>query len=130
LSMEDNTKKDANINHNSNATAKMISSDDIIELYNSGFRKLVPLLPDSKIPNVYDHLITEEEIKTFPSAEGKPVRIIQQNPNFWTEKRLQDKVYLFHNVATTFGLTCLCLASFVRDRHRHAGGIRGFKRSH
>jgi hypothetical protein len=79
----------------------------IIQLYNAGFRKLVPLLHDSKRANVYDHLITDQEIKTFPSAEGKPVRIIYQNPNFWTEKRFQYKHYLFYNVATTFGLTDL-----------------------
>lgn len=65
----------------------------------------MPLLSDSKIPNVYDHLITDEEIKAFPSAEGKPVRIIHQNPNFWTEVRLKEKSHLFYNVATTFGLT-------------------------
>jgi hypothetical protein len=79
LSSEEN-----NANCNGSLTAKTISSSDIIRLYDAGFRKLVPLLPDSKIPNVYDHLITEEEIKTFPSAEGKPVRIIYQKPNFWT----------------------------------------------
>jgi hypothetical protein len=101
------SSKDGNVNYNSDATAKAISSDDIFRLYNAGFRKLVPLLPDSKRANVYDHLITDEEIKAFPSAEGKPVRIIQQNPNFWTEKRLQDKAYIFCNVATTFGLTDL-----------------------
>ena len=31
----------------------------------------------------------------FPSAEGKPVRIIYENPIFWTEERLQEKSYLF-----------------------------------
>src|SRR5215469_11789634 len=79
----------------------------IIQLYNAGFRKLVPLLHDSRRANVYDHLITDEEFKAFASAEGKPVRIIYQNPNFWTEKRLQDNPSLFYNVATTFGLTDL-----------------------
>jgi hypothetical protein len=106
-SMEDNSKNNANVNYNSSHTAKTISSDDIIRLHNAGLRKLVPLLPDSKIPNVYDHLITEEEIKTFPSAEGRPVRIIYQKPNFWTEARLKEKSHLFYNVATTFGLTDL-----------------------
>jgi len=43
----------------------------------------------------------------FPSAEGKPVRIIYENPIFWTEERLQEKSHLFHNVATTFGVTDL-----------------------
>ena len=52
-------------------------------------------------------MISEHEIKQFPSAEGKPVRIIYENPNFWTEKRLQEKSHLFYNVATTFGLTDL-----------------------
>ena len=87
--------------------SKTVSFESLVQLHNAGFRKLVPLLPDSKRANVYDHLITDEEIKAFPSAEGKPVRIIHQNPNFWTEKRLQDKAYLFCNVATTFGLTDL-----------------------
>jgi hypothetical protein len=107
LSMEANNKKDANVNYNTNATTKTVSSDDIIQLYNAGFRKVVPLLPDSKIPNVHDHLISEEEIKMFPSAEGKPVRIIYQKPNFWTEARLKEKSHLFGNVATTFGITDL-----------------------
>lgn len=53
-----------------------IPIDIIIQLYNAGLRKLVPLLHDSKRANVYDHLITDEEIKAFPSAEGKPVCII------------------------------------------------------
>jgi hypothetical protein len=106
-SVEDDSKIDANVNYNSNATAKAVSSDDILRLYNARFRKLVPLSADSKKANVYDHLITDEEIKTFPSAEGKPVRFIHENPDFWTEKRLQDKAYLFYNVATTFGPTDL-----------------------
>lgn len=107
MSSEDNDKIVASVNCNSSPTAKTISSNDIIRLYNAGFRKPVPYSSDSKIPNVYDHLITDEEIKAFPSAEGKPVRIIYQNPNFWTEKRLQDKAYLFCNIVTTFGLTDL-----------------------
>ena len=93
------------INCNSSPVTKTISSDVLIQLYNARFRKLVPLLPDSKKANVYDHLITEEEIKAFPSAEGKSVRIIYQNPTFWTETRLKEKSHLFNNVATTFGLT-------------------------
>jgi len=69
---------------------------------------MVPLFADSKRANVYsDKFITEEELKKFPSAEGKPVRIIHQNPCFWTETRLQQNSHLFHNVATTFGLTDL-----------------------
>ena len=106
MSIENNSKKDANVNYNGSHTDKTIPLDDIIQLYNARFRKLVPLLPDSKIPNV-QHLITDEEIKAFTSAEGKPVRIIHQNPSFWTEKHLQDKDYLFCNVATTFGPTDL-----------------------
>ncbi len=101
------SSKDNIVNRNSSPNAKTNSSDNIIRLYGAGFRKLVPLLPDSKIPNVYDHLITEEEIKAFPSAEGKPVRIIHQKPNFWTEVRLKEKSHLFYNVATTFGITDL-----------------------
>ncbi|MGC2575427.1 MAG: hypothetical protein WA364_28300 [Candidatus Nitrosopolaris sp.] len=107
MSSEDNDKMDADVNCNRSPTAKTISSNDIIRLYDAGFRKLVPLLPDSKIPNVHDHLITEEEIKAFPSAEGRPVRIIHQKPNFWTEARLKEKSHLFYNVATTFGITDL-----------------------
>jgi hypothetical protein len=107
LSSEDNDKIDASANCNGGFTAKTISLDILIQRYNAGFRKLVPLLPDSKIPNVHDHLITEEEIKAFPSAEGKPIRIIYQNPNFWTEARMKEKSHLFYNVATTFGLTDL-----------------------
>ena len=100
--MSSNTTNNSNI-----ADSKTIPFESLIRLYNAGFRKLVPLLADSKRANVYDHLITDEEIRAFPSAEGKPVRIIHQNANFWTEKRLQDKAYLFHNVAITFGLTDL-----------------------
>ncbi|MFZ0512155.1 MAG: hypothetical protein WAM14_11160 [Candidatus Nitrosopolaris sp.] len=95
---EDNTP-----DNTTTANTNTIATSVLIELYNARFRK--PLLPDSKRANVYDHLITEEEIIAYPSAEGKPVRIIHQNPNFWTETRLKEKPYLFHNVATTFGLT-------------------------
>jgi hypothetical protein len=85
---------------------KSISSDVLYRLYTSGFRKLIPLLPDSNTANVYDHLITDEEFR-FPYVEGKPLRVIYQNPNFWTEARLKEKSHLFYNVATTFGLTDL-----------------------
>lgn len=56
---------------------------------------------------MYGDLITEEEFKQFSTAEGKPVRVIHQNPNIWSETCLHQKAYLFHNVATTFGLTDL-----------------------
>jgi hypothetical protein len=62
-------------------------------------------MSDSRQANVYDNLVIEDEIKAYPSAESKPVRIIYQNPNFWTEERLKEKSYLFCNVTTTFGLT-------------------------
>lgn len=97
-----NTKTDI-----STESGRIIAIDQLVELYSAGFRKLIPLLADSKRANVYDHLILEEEIRAFPLAEGKPVRIIHQNPNFWSEMRLQEKANLFHNVATTFGLTDL-----------------------
>lgn len=71
MSSEDNDKIDASANCNGSPTAKTISSDDIIRLHNAGFRKLVPYSSDSKIPNVYDHLITDEEIKAFPTAVGQ-----------------------------------------------------------
>jgi hypothetical protein len=92
---------------------KTIPLELLIRLYEAGFRKLVSVHADSKRANVYVDLITDDEIKQFPSAEGKPVRIIQHNPNFWTEERLRNKAHLFHNeslfhnVATTFGLTGL-----------------------
>jgi hypothetical protein len=105
LMSEDNSQNDDSINDNSNN--KIIPSDTLLQLHNAGFRKLVPVMADSKRANVYDHLITEEEIKLFPLAEGKPVRIINQNPNFWTEIRLQEQSHLFQNVGTTFGLTDL-----------------------
>jgi hypothetical protein len=105
LTSEDNSQNSGSIIDNSNS--KIIPADVLIQLYNAGFRKLIPLMTDSKRANVYDHLITEEEIRVFPFAEGKPVRIINQNPNFWTENRLHEKSYLFHNVGTTFGLTDL-----------------------
>ena len=88
-------------------STKTIPTDHLLQLYNAGFRKQVPLRPDSKRANVYDNLITEEEFRSFSSADGKPVRIIHQNPNFWTENRLKEKSHLFSNVATTFGLTDL-----------------------
>ena len=63
---------------------------------------------DSKRANVYDNLITEYEISKFLSAEGKPVRIIYENVNFWTENTTCRKMsHLFSNVATTFGPTDL-----------------------
>jgi hypothetical protein len=107
LSSEDKFQKRSNINTNGSSDAKTISSDVLIQLYNAGFRKLVPLHTDSKRANVYGDLITEEEIKKFQSAEGKPVRIIHQDSSFWSEIRLREKAYLFHNVSTTFGLTDL-----------------------
>ena len=78
-----------------------------MDLFRAGFRKLIPLFEDSGRANVYDNLVSEKELKQFPSAEGKPVRIIYENPTFWTEERLREKSYLFYNVATTFGLTDL-----------------------
>jgi hypothetical protein len=95
------------MNVNGKSNIKTISPDVLIQLYNAGFRKLIPLAPGSKRANVYDHLITDEEINAFPSADGKPVRIIHQSSDFWTETRMRQKSYLFYNVATTFGLTNL-----------------------
>jgi hypothetical protein len=85
---------------------KTISFDVLFQLYTAGFRKLIPLLPDSRIPNVYDNLITDEEFRSA-YAEGRPARVIYQNPNFWSEARLKEKSHLFYKVATTFGLTDL-----------------------
>src|SRR5215208_786501 len=84
---------------------KTIPIEALIQLLQVGFRKMVPLFADSKRANVYvGKFITDEETKQFPSAEGKPVRTIHQNPSFWTESRLTEKAHLFCNVATTFGL--------------------------
>ena len=118
MTSKDNSQNSRSINDNSNR--KAIPADVLIQLHNAGFRKLVPLMGDSKRANVYDHLITEEEIKLFPFAEGKPIRIINQNANFWTETRLQEKVYLFYNVATTFGLTDL---NDSKDRPLYLYGV-------
>jgi hypothetical protein len=120
-SNNNNVKKDINISRKTskinedvleNASdiskdSKKVSVQNLIELFRAGFRKLVPLFADSRRANVYDNLISEQEIKQFPSAEGKPVRIIYEHVSFWTEERLQEKSYLFNNVATTFGLTDL-----------------------
>jgi len=118
LSLKDNNQSVGGID--ANGSSNTISSDVLIQLYNAGFRKMIPLLPDSKRANVYDHLVTEEDIRHFPSAEGKPVRIIHQNPNFWTQARLQEKSYLFYNVATTFGLTNL---NDSKDRPLYVYGV-------
>jgi hypothetical protein len=100
---------DVKINTSTNVeNGKTIPVEVLLQQFRAGFRKLVPLFVDSKRANVYvGKFITEEEIKQFPSAEDKPVRIIHQNPTFWSETRLQEKADLFHNVATTFGLTDL-----------------------
>jgi hypothetical protein len=91
--------------NNISKNSKTILLQALIQLYRAGFRKLIPLFEDSRRANVYDNLVSEKELKQFSSAEGKPVRIIYENPTFWTEERLQEKSYLFYNVATTFGLT-------------------------
>lgn len=95
MSLEYNREKDATINGNSSPCTEIISFDLLYRLCRAGFTKLIPLLANSKIPNVYDRLVTEEEIKAFPSAEGRPMRINQQNPNFWTESRLIANAHLF-----------------------------------
>jgi hypothetical protein len=99
---------------------KTILVQTLIALFRAGFRKLVPLFADSRRANVYDNLVNEQEIKQFPSAEGKPVRIIYENVNFWTEKRLIEKSHLFCNVATTFGLT---EAKDSKDRPLYLYGV-------
>jgi hypothetical protein len=58
--------------------SKTIPVEVLIQLSRAGFRKLVPLLSDSKRANAYGDLITEDESKEFPLAEAKPVRIIYQ----------------------------------------------------
>ena len=120
-SIDNNVNKDINIQAKTNRVSRDIIENEndisnntktilvqtLIQLYRTGFRKLIPLHADSRRANVYDNLISEHEITQFPSAEGKPVRIIYENVNFWTETRLQEKSHLFFNVATTFGLTDL-----------------------
>src|SRR5438128_11714144 len=98
-SQDDNANTTGNTRHEN---SKTIPAEFLIQLYRAGFRKLVPLLSDSKRANVHGDLITEDEIKQFPLAEDKPVRIIHQNPSFWSEPRLLEKACLFHNLATTF----------------------------
>ncbi|HEY7080148.1 MAG TPA: hypothetical protein VH500_10630 [Nitrososphaeraceae archaeon] len=93
--------------NNISKNSKTIPLQTLIQLYKAGFKKLVPLFADSRRANVYDNLISEQEFKQFPYAEGKPVRIIYENVNFWTESRLQEMSHLFFNVATTFGPTDL-----------------------
>ena len=93
--------------NNISENSKTISLVTLLQLYKVGFRKLIPLFADSRGANVYDNLVTEQEIRQYPSAEGKPVRIIYENVNFWTEERLLKNSHLFCNVATTFGLTDL-----------------------
>ena len=34
------------------------------------------------------YLITQGELNQYKESEGKPIRIINKNPNFWTEARL------------------------------------------
>ena len=101
------TKDIAKNLNNISENSKTIPMETLLQLYKVGFRKLIPLFADSKRANVYNNLVTEQEIKQFPSAEGKPVRIIYENVNFWTEKHLQRMSHLFSNVATTFGPTDL-----------------------
>jgi hypothetical protein len=119
LSTDSNIKDNINISSETNKirediietandiskNGKTIPIQTLIQLYKSGFRKLVPLFADSRQANVYDNLISEQEFKQFPYAEGKPVRIIYENVNFWTESRLKEMSHLFFNVATTFGPT-------------------------
>ena len=99
----------AQINTSTNVeNSKTIPVQVLIQHFRAGFRKMVPLFADSIRANVYsDNFISKEEIKQLPLSEGKPVRIIHQDPIFWTESRLQEKAHLFHNVATTLGLTDL-----------------------
>ena len=52
-------------------------------------------------------LITQGELNQYKKIEGKPIRIIHKNPNFWTEARLIAEQHRFYNVATTFGITDL-----------------------
>lgn len=118
-SINNNVKNNINVNRearevaedsveptsNASINSSTIQIEILTQLYRAGFKKLVPLCADSKRANVYDNLLSEDEFKMFPSAEGKPVRIIYENVKFWTEMRLQEKSHLFFNVATTFGPT-------------------------
>jgi hypothetical protein len=76
---------------------KTIETSVPIQLYNARL-KLVPLIPDSKRVNVDSNLVTGDEFRQYPSAGGKPVRIIHEHSSFWSEERLKEESYLFYNV--------------------------------
>ena len=100
----DSTLCVGNTNSVSNST---IPISLLLQYHTAGIRKQVPLKQDSQTANVYDSLITQGELNQYKEAEGKPIRIIHKNPNFWTEARLIAEQHRFYNVATTFGITDL-----------------------
>jgi hypothetical protein len=97
-SIDNNVNKDINIQAIANRVSRDVTENEndisnntktipiqtLIQLYRIGFRKLIPLHADSRRANVFDNLISEREITQFPSTEGKPVRVIYENVNFWT----------------------------------------------
>jgi hypothetical protein len=95
------------VGNTSSANNGTIPISLLLQYHTAGIRKLVPLNQDSQTANVYDSLITQEELNQYKEAEGKPVRIIHKKPNFWTEARLIAEQLRFHNVASTFGITDL-----------------------
>jgi hypothetical protein len=62
----------------------LVPIDELVNLHQVGF-KLIPLRKDSRTPNVAS------------------TNAIYNDTNYWTEEKLQDKRFLFYNVATTFG---------------------------
>ena len=83
-----------NKSNKDNENAKIIPPHYLNELYNAGFKKLVPLLSDSKRANVYHHLITEEEIKSFPASRWQACK------NNLSKSKLLDRSTLTRKVTS------------------------------
>lgn len=87
----------------------LIPLSKLIEYHNMGF-KLIPLSDDGKTPNVFGLLTPEELQKSIgESSDGKEhaVNYIYNQPEFWTEDRLEKEGWRFKNVATHLGRTHL-----------------------
>jgi hypothetical protein len=93
---------------NNSIKDKVVNGNNLIGLFNSGHRKLVPISSDGKIPmNLTEEDIfrLKKEVHLQESGNGSWFTFIDDHPDFWTQEKLADPYYRrkFDNVAKVTG---------------------------
>ena len=144
-SIDNNVNKDINIQAKTNRVSRDIIENEndisnntktilvqtLIQLYRTGFRKLIPLHADSRRANVYDNLISEHEITQFPSGQKANLlelfmKMLISGQKYDCRKSHISTTLLQPSAPLTSRIPKVGIIS-IRCRHRFEAGIRSTK---